>query len=732
MIGPENPHGPRGTVRLAPSRPAAPEVPQPGFFDDATQPTPLVDLAELSQRAAERRPRAEREAAAAGANPRAGDRVKDWLVTGPLAEGGFSLLYEVSHVTTRMRMALKILRPEHRTKEILVKKHLAEGKLLIHLRGNPSLCEVQDVGTSEELGPYIIMELLTGRSVRALMNVLAAKAQRFSVTNALNLVIEIAETIHTLHLLAVVHRDVKPDNIFVEERRDAVTGAPARRVKLIDFGTAKSAISPNTTAESATIMTMAYAAPELLNRQVVTGAVDQYALAVMLYEMLWQHPFAEQAFKHADKPGLMANWHATEAVEPPPEHLVPRELWAILQRALAKRPGDRYLSMKDFADALRAFLRGGFSLPEPPAGYRAPLKPTMPAGRGALRRGDARGNSPTPPRIEEKRKPKRTIALDEAVEEATLLVLAPPALRGRRFELGAEGVIGRSAAHADLVIDAAGLSNWHLRYTYVTGGAAEPVYAIEDLESWNGTDIDGEPVQTGALQVGALLGMGDVVACIVPAGKVQGDLQAFVPLRDVLAPVSAPTEALPRSRPLRRELGLAEPWPSPSLLLFAPPAMKGLRFDLGAHGVIGRNEGEVDILLADDSVSGRHVSYSLVTVGESPRDMVYLFEDLQSSNGTVVINSNNAQRQLVAGPVHGAEVLGLGEVQAMILPPGSMTTAGNGSLAFKPFDGEVRAARIAQLDARYRRLRAIAITIVVALVVFLVGFFALYHERVLR
>jgi serine/threonine-protein kinase len=739
MNGEVEARGPRGTIPLVGARSGpSPEPLRAPVFDD--EPTPLdppaIDLESIAAAAAAEKPAARRDVADV---PVAGDRFKDWIILGPLAEGGLSLVYEISHVQTRLKFALKILKPAFRGRDVLVKKQLAEGKLLMACRGNPYLCEVQDVGMTEAYGPYVVMELLTGKSLSELIRLLDAKNQRFKLETAVHFVIEIAEAVQTMHLLGVVHRDLKPDNIFVEPRTDPETGQPGRRIKLLDFATAKSHVSPKTSAEDATIATAAYVAPEIVMRGLVTGAVDQYALGVVLYEMLWQHPFARAAAESPHQAGLMAMWHCMSEIDAPPAHLVPAPLWAILQRALAKRADARFASMKSFAEALRAFLRGEWDLAASPAAQGVPFKPTIPATRVRARaEGAPREPTPSPP-PGDVRSPKRAIALARASQQPTLLVLAPPQLRGQRFELGDEGVIGRHPAYADLVVDHPSVSNRHLRYVHVTGGPESPVFAIEDLESSNGTDVAGVPMHTGAVRGGELLGLGDVVACVVPAGIVEADLRGFTPLRDVLASTGA-TPAPTRVRAARRSLQLEQPWGGPSLFVLAPPALKGQRFDLGARGTLGRTEGAVDIQLADDSVSGAHASYTLVTSGAHSSEVVYLIQDLDSSNGTLVYSSeSDAPTAISSAPVHAGQVLALGDVQAMIVPAGSLRRSAAGRVEHVPFEGRgvtMRAAgALAPMtpsgagsasSAGTSRLSAVLVLVAAALTVLALGL-ALLH-----
>jgi serine/threonine-protein kinase len=730
--------GPRGTVRLAPAfgSPVTYEA-----EDTLVEPVRL-NLPQLSDQALRTGPhpvKPPEETAFGSGLPNPGAAFSNWRIIERHAKGGLSLIYKVEHQTSGIRAALKLLQPYPRTRKILVDKQIAEANLMMSMRG-PGFCDVYDVGVHPEYGPYFVMELLQGETLGAYMRRLAAVGARVDLLKVLDLIGHAADILHTSHLAGVVHRDIKPDNIFLER---GAGERPTTSVKVIDFGIARSRFSPHTTADQNTIGTPRYAAPEMYQKGgIITGATDQFALAVILYEAAYQHPLVEAEerglLELCDPRALFGN------LEEPPRHLVPEGLWLVMRRALALVPSDRYPSMLAFEDALRSFKESRWQLAPAPAAQRKPMVPTVPAER------PIQGHTPLSPRVTpekaptEKRTPKVEVPSVGLVERATLLVLAPPALKGKRFELGAEGVIGRHPATADVVLEHPSVSNRHLRYSYVTGGETAPVYAVEDLESRNGSAIDEIPVLSGrAIKPGALMRLGDVVMTLLPAGRVEPD-GGFTSLADALAP-AAPTartsagedarDPIPQ-RALRRRVPLEVEWPAPTLLVIEPEAQRGERYELGASGTIGREIGYNDIVIGESGVSGQHVRYTLITTGPLPQDIVYLMQDLNSSNGTSIVSiraSGSARGPRAAAgsdlvqfdafssrPIAGWEMILLGDGACVrIAPPGSIGKRGSSFTYELPPAARRLDRDRARERSRLRRAMPWLVTVGVSAIVFI-------------
>ncbi len=658
--------GPRGTLRLVSGEEAESG---PVLIDDAPTPVdpPSFDLAALAREAVEMPTHAPPPAATASvALPTAGQPFLSYLVLGEHARGGLSLLYELSHATTRERAVLKLLRPEYRHATIHHDRLIAEGKLLKSASSHPGLVKVYEVGTDSAFGAYFVMELLKGSTIREVIRRENAQGRTLPLKASVNIAISAAEVLQAMHEQGAVHRDIKPDNIFLVRHGDG-----QQTVKVIDFGAGKHRFSPRSTHVPA-VLTPLYMAPEqATGNRAATGAIDQYALAFVLLEMVWEHPFAAAMQRQGGMLHELIGMHVHEPLPVPPAHLVPAPLFAILQRATAKRPEERFGSIGELADALRSFLEGGYELAKKPSSLDLPFRPTVLTER-------AKKHTPDAPAVAERRVPLnppvpvRRFELGEVSKRATMLVLAPESLRGARFDIGASGVIGRHPGMCNLVLDHPTVSNEHLLYSCVQLDGERPVYSIENLAQNNPPFLSGAPVEVAPWLPNQILELGEVRLCLVPAGRVEPDLSNVVPLRDMAA--SGGEEAPPSKgtgRRQRRVIPLEVSWPRPSFLITKPSHLAGQRIDLGAHGVFGRGPEQSDVVLEDDSVSQAHAEYTLVTSGKRRIDRtVYELVDLGSTNGTYLVEPNGELVRVDAHYVTAFRRLRLGDLVGAILPPG--------------------------------------------------------------
>ena len=235
---------------------------------------------------------------------------------------------------------------------------------------------VEETAVAGRARVYCVMEMLEGQSLTELL-----ARERPSVARAVGIVRQVCDALQAAHDVGVIHRDVKPDNLFVLERDGQDF------VKVLDFGVAK-LVAPlgdvpmTTTVEGTIVGTPAYMAPEQATGGNADARTDLYSVGVVLYELLAGHPpFQAPAFGQ-----LVA-----QVLSSPPPPLpacarngerIPGALWAVVRRCLAKNPDDRYPSLRALARALEN--RG----PGPGA-----AGPTALGGRcrGARRAGDGCG-----------------------------------------------------------------------------------------------------------------------------------------------------------------------------------------------------------------------------------------------------------------------------------------------------------------------------------------------------
>ncbi|HZS02448.1 MAG TPA: protein kinase [Chloroflexota bacterium] len=296
-----------------------------------------------------------------------GQLVKDrYALEALLGEGGDALVYRATDRHLRRTVAVKLLRPELRADPTFVARFEREARSAGRL-AHPHIVPVYDYG--EALGTYfLVMEYVAGGDLRARLR----QGAPLAADRTARLSAEIAAALGAAHALDIVHRDVKPANVLLTEDDHA---------KVTDFGIAKMLAVPQLTATAAILGTPHYLAPEQATGGGVTPASDVYSLGVVLYEMLaGRRPFEGESFVHVAMQHL-------NAVPPPLADVnpaVPPALAAIVARALAKDPAERFPDGAALSAALRAL--------DEPRG--APSVTT--SGLAARRTSEAGGRRPTP------------------------------------------------------------------------------------------------------------------------------------------------------------------------------------------------------------------------------------------------------------------------------------------------------------------------------------------------
>ncbi|HEX4621843.1 MAG TPA: serine/threonine-protein kinase, partial [Myxococcaceae bacterium] len=272
-----------------------------------------------------------------------------------IGEGAMGRVYLARHTKLGRQVALKVLRSEHAHNPQLVQRFIQEAQTVNQIN-HEHIVEIFDfieTGSERDRRVAFVMELLTGASLTDVL-----RAEPMPVVRAVGLVRQVCSALEAAHKVGVVHRDVKPDNIFITQRsgvRDFV--------KMLDFGVAKLvrplSDSPTVgTMEGVIIGTPTYMAPEQASGKPADARVDIYALGVVLYEMLvGAPPFDGEVF------GQLVVKIVTE---PPPRipdqtpsgEPIPQGLKALIMRCLAKTPGGRPQTMTELAEALRPFESG--------------------------------------------------------------------------------------------------------------------------------------------------------------------------------------------------------------------------------------------------------------------------------------------------------------------------------------------------------------------------------------
>lgn len=290
----------------------------------------------------------------------------------PLARGGMAEVWEgVDDVLTRP-IAVKLLHPHLATDEAFEERFRREAIAAARL-AHPNVVATFDTGEDDGTA-FIVMELIRGRTLR---QVIADHGGSLPPWLAASIAIQIADALHHAHESGIVHRDVKPANVLV---CDAEPGSPPQ-VKVADFGIARAATQDGAdlTQPGALLGTAKYLSPEQVQGGEPDARSDVYALGVVLYECLTGRPpfMADTEIATA-----MAHVHS-DALKPRQIRAgIPRSLEAVVNRAMAKDPADRYATAADLAGALRGIDLGDDAVPAvvrdptPPAGVVGSFRQT--------------------------------------------------------------------------------------------------------------------------------------------------------------------------------------------------------------------------------------------------------------------------------------------------------------------------------------------------------------------
>jgi serine/threonine-protein kinase len=256
--------------------------------------------------------------------------------------GGMGSVYEVEHVELGKRFVLKALLSDLALREDLVARLRNEWRALGRLE-HPNIVNVTDAGATSGNVPFFVMERLDGETLAQRLK----RDRRLSPVDALRVALGVLEGLSAAHEIGVVHRDVKPPNIFL---------AAGNRPKILDFGVAKIADAGSAiTARGVAVGTPRYMSPEQASGEPVDGRSDLYAVGLLLHEMIaGKGPFDdardanEMLLSHLGRvPPQLAS--VAPGVTP--------ELAALVQELLAKDPGDRPPNARTAAARVRALVR---------------------------------------------------------------------------------------------------------------------------------------------------------------------------------------------------------------------------------------------------------------------------------------------------------------------------------------------------------------------------------------
>src|SRR5436305_2559641 len=241
-----------------------------------------------------------------------------------IGAGGMSTVYRALDGTLQRQVALKLLNREVATDSDQLERFRREARAVAQL-SHPHIVGVIDAG-EDEGRPYIVFEYVEGETLKERIR----RMGRLPISEAVTYAIEIARALGVAHARHIVHRDVKPQNVLIDEEGSA---------KVTDFGIARTLDEEGLTADGRVLGTTDYVSPEQALGQPVTGQSDLYSLGVVVYEMLT----GDVPFKGENQVAV-AMKHVREEM-PDVQHKRPEisaALAAVVDTATAKRQEDRY------------------------------------------------------------------------------------------------------------------------------------------------------------------------------------------------------------------------------------------------------------------------------------------------------------------------------------------------------------------------------------------------------
>ena len=256
-----------------------------------------------------------------------------------IGEGGMGIVYKARCTLLDRFVAVKILKSELNDCEDFITRFKREANSIASL-SHSNIVNVYDVGSENNIN-FIVMEYINGKTLKQIIQ----KNVRLSPLKTLDIAFQIAKALECAHKNNIIHRDIKPDNILITE--DNI-------VKLTDFGIAKVTDSVTITNPNKIVGSVHYFSPEQAKGKFVDCRTDIYSLGIVMYQMTTgQVPY------NAEIPISVAVMHIQEPVIPPKEVIadIPKNINAVILKALEKEPINRFQTAKELADILNAIKK---------------------------------------------------------------------------------------------------------------------------------------------------------------------------------------------------------------------------------------------------------------------------------------------------------------------------------------------------------------------------------------
>jgi eukaryotic-like serine/threonine-protein kinase len=265
-----------------------------------------------------------------------------------IAEGGMAVVVAALHQELGETVAIKVLKPAMLVDRDLVTRFAREAKTTVRVRSEYSV-KVFDVGVDKRRGPFMVMEHLKGEDLRSLLD----RETRLPERRSAELAIQACEALAAAHVLGIIHRDVKPENIFV------TTDGQIDSIRVLDFGISKAALTGSVMNTDISLVktqmlmgSPVYMSPEQMRSSShVDGRADIWALGISMYEMLaGKPPFVSESVTNLC--AMVLEKQPTPLLTENPS--VHPDLANIVMKCLRKDPAERYANVGDLATALLA------------------------------------------------------------------------------------------------------------------------------------------------------------------------------------------------------------------------------------------------------------------------------------------------------------------------------------------------------------------------------------------
>ena len=260
-----------------------------------------------------------------------------------LGRGAMGTVYRATQLNLERPVAIKVMRSDITTNPVAIERFKREALAIARLK-HPRIVSIFDYGVAQDIGAYIVMEYLEGNSLRAELK----NGVGLPVDRALRWMRQVCSAVGVAHAAGVIHRDLKPHNIFLEKTQEGPF------VKVLDFGLAKLQRGSeegvvNLTKSGTLVGSPPYMSPEQCEDLPLDPQSDIYSLGCVFYEMVAGRP----PFIGSSPIDVLVK-HMNEQPRPPSEFAaeVPPQLDAILLKALAKHKRDRYESAAELGQVL--------------------------------------------------------------------------------------------------------------------------------------------------------------------------------------------------------------------------------------------------------------------------------------------------------------------------------------------------------------------------------------------